>query len=110
MTTGLTRAVSPLARHNRFYAAAMGDRLAGGNTAPLSPRSAFDPLGHFTAILLYGRRILQRWYDEAGIPTENMQLIQRLESIANRDALTGTATVGRSMLPAAIWQQKRRWR
>ena len=47
--------------------------------------SAFDPLGHFTAILLYGRRILQRWYDEAGIPTEeNMQLIQRLESIANR--------------------------
>ncbi len=60
------RAVSPLARHNRFYAAAVGDRLAGGNTAPLSHR---DPLlilwAIFTAILLYGRRILQRWYDEA---------------------------------------------
>ncbi len=42
------RAVSPLARHNRFYAAAVGDRLAGGNTAPLSHRDPlFDPLGHF---------------------------------------------------------------
>ncbi|HBU7634059.1 TPA: membrane-associated sensor domain-containing protein [Klebsiella pneumoniae] len=46
----------------------------------------------FTAILLYGRRILQRWYDEAwDTHQENMQLIQRLESIANQDALTGTA-------------------
>ncbi|EPK6601398.1 membrane-associated sensor domain-containing protein, partial [Klebsiella pneumoniae] len=44
----------------------------------------------FTAILLYGRRILQRWYDEAwDTHQENMQLIQRLESIANQDALTG---------------------
>ena len=42
------RAVSPLARHYRFYAAALGDRLAGGNTAPLSHRDPlFDPLGHF---------------------------------------------------------------
>ncbi len=42
--------------------------------------------------LLYGRRILQRWYDEArDTHRENMQLIQRLESIANQDALTGTA-------------------
>ncbi len=48
MTTRPHRAVSPLARHNRFYAAAMGDRLAGGNTAPLSHRDPlFDPLGHF---------------------------------------------------------------
>ena len=47
----------------------------------------------FTAILLYGRRILQRWYDEAwDTHQENMQLIQRLESIANQDALTGTAS------------------
>lgn len=42
------RAVSPLARHYRFYAAAMGDRLAGGNTAPLSHR---DPLLILWAIL-----------------------------------------------------------
>lgn len=26
----------------------------------------------FTAILLYGRRILQRWYDEAWIPTRRI--------------------------------------
>ncbi|SXC70885.1 sensor domain-containing diguanylate cyclase [Klebsiella quasipneumoniae] len=61
----------------------------------------------FTAILLYGRRILQRWYDEAwDTHQENMQLIQRLESIANQDALTGTAN--RRALNAylgEIWQQ-----
>ncbi|UMX72766.1 membrane-associated sensor domain-containing protein [Klebsiella pneumoniae] len=35
---------------------------------------------------------MQRWYDEAwDTHQENMQLIQRLESIANQDALTGTA-------------------
>ncbi|WP_202023711.1 sensor domain-containing diguanylate cyclase [Klebsiella quasipneumoniae] len=46
----------------------------------------------FTAILLYGRRILQRWYDEAwNTHQENLQLIQRLDSIAHQDALTGTA-------------------
>ncbi len=43
---------------------------------------------------------LQRWYDEAwDTHQENMQLIQRLESIANQDALTGTANRrARSML------------
>ncbi|HHV5040878.1 TPA: GGDEF domain-containing protein [Klebsiella pneumoniae] len=62
----------------------------------------------FTAILLYGRRILQRWYDEAwDTYQENMQLIQRLESIANQDALTGTANRrALNAYLAAIWQQK----
>lgn len=62
----------------------------------------------FTAILLYGRRILQRWYDEAwDNHQENMQLIQRLESIANQDALTGTANRrALNAYLAAIWQQK----
>ena len=61
----------------------------------------------FTAILLYGRRILQRWYDEAwDTHQENMQLIQRLESIANQDALTGTANRrARNAYLAEIWQQ-----
>lgn len=58
----------------------------------------------FTAILLYGRRILQRWYDEAwDTHQENMQL----ESIANQDALTGTANRrALNAYLAAIWQQK----
>lgn len=62
----------------------------------------------FTAVLLYGRRILQRWYDEAwDTHQENMQLIQRLESIANQDALTGTANRrALNAYLAAIWQQK----
>ncbi|HDU4692788.1 TPA: GGDEF domain-containing protein [Klebsiella pneumoniae subsp. pneumoniae] len=62
----------------------------------------------FTAILLYGRRILQRWYDEAwDTHQDNMQLIQRLESIANQDALTGTANRrALNAYLAAIWQQK----
>ena len=61
----------------------------------------------FTAILLYGRRILQRWYDEAwDMHQENMQLIQRLESIANQDALTGTANRrALNAYLAEIWQQ-----
>ena len=61
----------------------------------------------FTAILLYGRRILQRWYDEAwDTHQENMQLIQRLESIANQDALTGTANRrALNAYLAEIWQQ-----
>lgn len=61
----------------------------------------------FTAILLYGRRILQRWYDEAWYThQENMQLIQRLESIANQDALTGTANRrALNAYLAEIWQQ-----
>ncbi|HED1712021.1 TPA: GGDEF domain-containing protein [Klebsiella variicola] len=62
----------------------------------------------FTAILLYGRRILQRWYDEAwDTHQENMQLIQRLESIANRDALTGTANRrALNAFLAQLWEQK----
>ena len=61
----------------------------------------------FTAILLYGRRILQRWYEEAwDTHQENMQLIQRLESIANQDALTGTANRrALNAYLAEIWQQ-----
>ncbi|HBX7805209.1 TPA: GGDEF domain-containing protein [Klebsiella pneumoniae] len=60
----------------------------------------------FTAILLYGRRILQRWYDEAwDTHQENMQLIQRLESIANQDAGTANRRALNAYL-AAIWQQK----
>ena len=56
----------------------------------------------FTAILLYGRRILQRWDTHQ----ENMQLIQRLESIANQDALTGTANRrALNAYLAEIWQQ-----
>lgn len=62
----------------------------------------------FTAILLYRRRILQRWYDEAwDTHQENMQLIQRLESIANRDALTGTANRrALNAFLAQLWEQK----
>ncbi len=50
----------------------------------------------------------QRWYDEAwDTHQENMQLIQRLESIANQDALTGTANRrALNAYLAAIWQQK----
>ncbi|WP_228288792.1 membrane-associated sensor domain-containing protein, partial [Klebsiella quasipneumoniae] len=64
--------------------------------------------GIFTAILLYGRRILKRWYDEAWkTHQENMRLIQRLESIANQDALTGTANRrALNAYLAEIWQQK----
>ena len=64
--------------------------------------------GIFTAILLYGRRILKRWYDEAwNTHQENMRLIQRLESIANQDALTGTANRrALNAYLAEIWQQK----
>lgn len=42
--------------------------------------------------MVYGRQILQRWYDEAwNTHQENMQLINRLENMANQDALTATA-------------------
>lgn len=91
----------------------MGDRLAGGNTAPLSHRDPlFDPLGHFYRDFAVWPTYLQRWYDEAwDTHQENMQLIQRLESIANQDALTGTANRrALNAYLAAIWQQKRRWR
>ncbi len=48
--------------------------------------------GICTAIMIYGRQILQRWYDEAWkTHQENMQLINRLENMANQDALTATA-------------------
>ncbi|MCS5873903.1 membrane-associated sensor domain-containing protein [Klebsiella pneumoniae subsp. pneumoniae] len=94
MTTGLTALYHHWPGITAFYAAAMGDRPCWREySSTITPRSAFLILwAIFTAILLYGRRILQRWYDEAwDTHQENMQLIQRLESIANQDALTGTA-------------------
>lgn len=46
----------------------------------------------FTAILIYGRFILQRWFDEAWLRyQENRMLIARLDVMAHQDALTGTA-------------------
>ncbi len=45
-----------------------------------------------TTILIYGRYILQRWFDEAWRRyQENRMLIARLDVMAHRDALTGTA-------------------
>ncbi|MGC0782050.1 membrane-associated sensor domain-containing protein [Pantoea agglomerans] len=45
-----------------------------------------------TAILIYGRVILQRWFDEAWLRyQENRMLIARLDVLAHQDALTGTA-------------------
>ncbi|EEC0294497.1 GGDEF domain-containing protein [Salmonella enterica subsp. enterica] len=45
-----------------------------------------------TAILIYGRFILQRWFDEAWWRyQENRMLIARLDVMAHQDALTGTA-------------------
>ncbi|ECG1332701.1 GGDEF domain-containing protein [Salmonella enterica subsp. indica] len=45
-----------------------------------------------TAILIYGRFILQRWFDEAWRRyQENRMLIARLDVMAHQDALTGTA-------------------
>ncbi|ALP98411.1 hypothetical protein FORC20_2634 [Salmonella enterica subsp. enterica serovar Typhimurium] len=45
-----------------------------------------------TAILIYGRFILQRWFDEAWLRyQENRMLIARLDVMAHQDALTGTA-------------------
>lgn len=45
-----------------------------------------------TAILIYGRVILQRWFDEAWLRyQENRMLIARLDVMAHQDALTGTA-------------------
>lgn len=45
-----------------------------------------------TAILIYGRVILQRWFDEAWLRyQENRMLITRLDVMAHQDALTGTA-------------------
>nr|WP_277976641.1 GGDEF domain-containing protein [Pantoea endophytica] len=45
-----------------------------------------------TTILIYGRYILQRWFDEAWRRyQENRMLIARLDVMAHQDALTGTA-------------------
>ncbi len=45
-----------------------------------------------TTILIYGRYILQRWFDEAWRRyQENRMLIARLDVMAYQDALTGTA-------------------
>lgn len=45
-----------------------------------------------TAILIYGRVILQRWFDEAWLRyQENRMLIARLDVMAHQDVLTGTA-------------------
>lgn len=45
-----------------------------------------------TAILIYGRVILQRWFDEAWLRyQENRMLIARLDVMAHQDTLTGTA-------------------
>lgn len=55
--------------------------------------------GHFmlmwlilTAIIAYGRHILQRWFNEAWLRyQENRLLIARLDIMAHQDVLTGTA-------------------
>lgn len=45
-----------------------------------------------TVIIMYGRHILQRWFDEAWRRyQENRLLIARLDLLAHQDALTGTA-------------------
>lgn len=45
-----------------------------------------------TAILIYGRVILQRWFNEAWLRyQENRMLIARLDVMAHQDVLTGTA-------------------
>lgn len=46
----------------------------------------------FTAIVIYGRRILLRWFNEAwDSHQENRQLIARLETLTLQDPLTGLA-------------------
>ena len=54
----------------------------------------------FTAILLYGRRILQRWYDEAwDTHQENMQLIQDLVmNILQNRSISGILIICRECL------------
>jgi diguanylate cyclase (GGDEF)-like protein len=46
----------------------------------------------FTLILIYGRYMLQGWFDEAWLRfQENQLLISRLDTLAHQDVLTGTA-------------------
>ncbi|MBF7994881.1 membrane-associated sensor domain-containing protein [Rahnella sp. SAP-29] len=46
----------------------------------------------FTLILIYGRQILQRWFNENWMRhQDNLLLISRLETLANLDPLTETA-------------------
>ncbi len=80
MTTGLTALYHHWPGITAFMLPLWVTGLAGGNTAPLSHRDPlFDPLGHFYRDFAVWPTYLQRWYDEAGYPPENMQLIQRLE-------------------------------
>ena len=109
MTTGLTALYHHWPGITAFMLPLWVTALLAGIQLHYHPEIRFLILwAIFTAILLYGRRILQRWYDEAwDTHQENMQLIQRLESIANQDALTGTANRrALNAYLAAIWQQK----
>ena len=109
MTTGLTALYHHWPGITAFMLPLWGTALLAGIQIHYHAEIRFLILWTiFTAILLYGRRILQRWYDEAwDTHQENMQLIQRLESIANQDALTGTANRrALNAYLAAIWQQK----
>jgi diguanylate cyclase (GGDEF)-like protein len=46
----------------------------------------------FTLILIYGRYMLQGWFNEAWLRfQENQLLISRLDTLAHQDVLTGTA-------------------
>ncbi len=46
----------------------------------------------FTVVLVYGRFILVRWFDEAWLrQQQNQALIARLDALAHQDPLTGTA-------------------
>ena len=108
MTTGLTALYHHWPGITAFMLPLWGTALLAGIQIHYHAEIRFLILWTiFTAILLYGRRILQRWYDEAwDTHQENMQLIQRLESIANQDALTGTANRrALNAYLAEIWQQ-----
>ncbi|WP_260864497.1 diguanylate cyclase [Citrobacter sp. Marseille-Q6884] len=63
----------------------------------------------FTLILLYGRIILQRWFDEAWQRIrQNQLLIARLDALAHQDPLTETANrrAMESILDNAVSQSK----
>ena len=63
----------------------------------------------FTVILVYGRTILLRWFEEAWQRMrENQLLIARLDALAHQDPLTETANrrAMESVLESAISQQK----
>ena len=63
----------------------------------------------FTAILVYGRFILLRWFDEAWLRhQQNQTLIARLDALAHQDPLTGTANrrAMETVLAHAVEQEK----